>query len=517
MIAGYVRLSRDDDGKNYSSIENQKLIIEQYARTHNMSIDRWYEDDGVSGYLFERPAFSRLIHDLDCGIDTVLAKDFSRIGRHNAKVLLLLDEFMERGKRLIVIDDNYDSAEPDDDVIGIKTWYNEKYVKDTSRKIKSAMGARQKEGTLLVRVPFGYKRNEEVKQKIEIVPREAETVRLIFELYLHGDGYRKIAGFLSSQGITTPSMSVWERELEAGKDLKRPVSGSWSDGMVKAILDNDFYTGTLRLHKRERKTVHGKDKRVAREEQIKFEHHHVPVIEEQVFELVQEIKEKRTVCNYRGNRDRGSAFEVLNPFGGCLFCQSCHKRLTQVMRHTKASVRKYYICNTYHTKGKAFCAKSHLIEEKQLMDDLLNCLRLYRMIYYDKLASCGIAVLRRPEAILHEKKESVRKEIADVKKQLKTLAAQEIKILSVDPADADIMSESYTSLKADLLFRIHKLEEKLQEPEQGAETESADQSRTMLDILDRILEKGELTRKDMETVVERITVDENGYPFIEFR
>ncbi len=60
------------------------------------------------------------------------------------KVLLLLDEFQERGKHLVVIDDNYDSMEPADDTIGIKTWFNERYVKDTSKKIKRAIGAKQK-------------------------------------------------------------------------------------------------------------------------------------------------------------------------------------------------------------------------------------------------------------------------------------------------------------------------------------------------------------------------------------
>lgn len=144
MNAGYVRLSRDDDKRNYISIENQKLIIKQYAASQNTVIDRWYEDDGVSGYKFDRPGFQQLMEDLDKDIDTVFVKDFSRLGCHNAKVLLLLDEFQERGKRLVVIDDNYDSLSPDDDVIGIKTWYNEKYVKDTSKKIRRVLGARQK-------------------------------------------------------------------------------------------------------------------------------------------------------------------------------------------------------------------------------------------------------------------------------------------------------------------------------------------------------------------------------------
>ena len=95
MNAGYVRLSRDDDKKNYVSIENQKLIISQYAAEHGAFIDCWYEDDGISGYVFDRPGFKQMMADLEKEIDTVYVKDFSRLGRHNARVLLLLDEFKE--------------------------------------------------------------------------------------------------------------------------------------------------------------------------------------------------------------------------------------------------------------------------------------------------------------------------------------------------------------------------------------------------------------------------------------
>ena len=204
MNVGYVRLSRDDDKRNYVSIENQKLIINQYAAERNIVIDRWYEDDGVSGYIFDRPGFNQLMSDLDKDVETVFVKDFSRLGRHNAKVLLLLDEFQEREKHLIVIDDNYDSYNPDDDTIGIKTWYNERYVKDTSKKIRRAIGARQKEGTLMTQPPFGYVRNEKNKEILEIVPKEAEYIKMVFELYLNGSGYRKIANYLTDLGVPTP-------------------------------------------------------------------------------------------------------------------------------------------------------------------------------------------------------------------------------------------------------------------------------------------------------------------------
>ena len=76
MNAGYVRLSRDDDKRNYVSIENQKLIINQYAADHGVVIDRWYEDDGISGYIFDRPGFQQMMADLDKDIDTVYVKDF---------------------------------------------------------------------------------------------------------------------------------------------------------------------------------------------------------------------------------------------------------------------------------------------------------------------------------------------------------------------------------------------------------------------------------------------------------
>ena len=67
--------------------------------------------------------------------------------------------------------------------------------------------------------------------------------------------------------------------------------------MIKEILDNDFYIGTFRLKKRARNTVHGKDKRVPKEEQCIFENHHPAIIDKATFALVQELKEKRNRTN----------------------------------------------------------------------------------------------------------------------------------------------------------------------------------------------------------------------------
>ena len=516
MNAGYVRLSRDDDHKNYVSIENQKLIINQYAADHGAVIDRWYEDDGISGYIFDRPGFQQMMADLDKDIDTVYVKDFSRLGRHNAKVLLLLDEFQERGKHLIVIDDNYDSMDSSDDTIGIKTWFNERYVKDTSKKIKRAIGAKQKEGTLMTQPPFGYRRNEKDKTILEIVPKEAEFIKLVYELYISGSGYRKIANYLTDQGIPTPSMVRHERELEEGRMTKRNIATKWTDSMVKDLLDNDFYIGIFRLKKRARNTVHGKDKRVPKEEQCIFENHHPAIIDKATFSLVQELKKKRNRTNYRGSRGQWLGSEIPNPFGSCLFCKDCGSRLTPIKRKTSSRERKYYICTTYNTKGKSYCSKAHLIEEEDLMEDVLNYIKMCRNALCEVIATYDLKDFEAEKKTVEKKRQELQAMVAEKKSQLKVMLAQKVKDLSASAGNEDLINETYESLQSDLLSQIHGLEMQIKELDETAiETPDVkDKLKNALDVVDKIIAGGTLDRRDIELLIEKIVVDEDGMPEI---
>lgn len=516
MNAGYVRLSRDDDHKNYVSIENQKLIINQYAADHGAVIDRWYEDDGISGYIFDRPGFQQMMADLDKDIDTVYVKDFSRLGRHNAKVLLLLDEFQERGKHLIVIDDNYDSMDSSDDTIGIKTWFNERYVKDTSKKIKRAIGARQKDGTLMTQPPFGYRRNEKDKTLLEIVPQEAENIKLVYELYISGSGYRKIANYLTDQEIPTPSMVRHKREMEEGRITKRSIATKWTDSMVKDLLDNDFYIGTFRLRKRARNTVHGKDKRVPKDEQCIFENHHPAIIDKATFSLVQELKEKRNRTNYRGSRGQWLGSEIPNPFGSCLFCKDCGSRLTPIKRKTSSRERKYYICTTYNTKGKSYCSKAHLIEEEDLMEDVLTYIKMCRNALCEVIATYDLKDFEAEKKSIEEKCQELHTAISERKNQLKVLLTQKVKDLSVAAGNEELINETYDSLQKDLLAQIHGLELQLTELDETAiETPDVkDKLKNALDVVDKIIAGGTLDRRDIELLIDRIDVDESGMPEI---
>lgn len=515
MTAGYVRLSKDDDKRNYSSIENQKLIIRQYAAEQNLVIDRWYEDDGVSGYLFDRPGFNRLMEDLEKDIDTVFVKDFSRLGRHNARILLLLDHFKEKGIHLIIIDDHYDSENSDDDTIGITTWFNERYVKDTSKKIRHAINAKQKAGTLITRPPFGYQRTGHDEKELVIIPKEAETIRLIFNLYVQGLGYRKISDYLTQQKIPTPSMVRRKHELEAGQNSSRPISLKWSDGMVKDILGNDFYIGVFRLRKRARKSVHGKDIRIPKEEQYVFENHHPSIVDPMTFGLVQELRGKRIKSGYKGRRGGSTAAGNLAPFGSCLFCKDCNGKLTQIKRKSPSGERQYYICSTYNSKGKNYCPKSHLVKEQDLINDLVYYLQLCRNTLCQKISSYNENDLGLNQNFIEEKITAIQTEITEAKKQFQILLTQKINDISANPDKENLIKESYDSVQLDLTTQICTLENRLNKLKNTkAKTAAKEQPQTALEILDQIILKKNLNRKDIELLIECIYIDENGFPEI---
>ena len=81
MIIGYSRLSIDDEKTKYVSIENQKRIIAKYAAEHRLVIDKWFEDDGYSGYTMDRPLFSEIKYLVDENlVDLILSNEvFDRI------------------------------------------------------------------------------------------------------------------------------------------------------------------------------------------------------------------------------------------------------------------------------------------------------------------------------------------------------------------------------------------------------------------------------------------------------
>ena len=113
----YERLSRDDklSGESFS-IQNQKIMLEDFARRNGYLRFKHFTDDGVSGTRFDRPGFMAMMEEVEDGnVEAIIIKDMSRMGRDYLKVGQVMEILRQRGVRLIAINDNVDSVNGDND------------------------------------------------------------------------------------------------------------------------------------------------------------------------------------------------------------------------------------------------------------------------------------------------------------------------------------------------------------------------------------------------------------------
>ena len=364
-IAGYARISVDDElDRDNVSIENQKAIIEDFVRQKFPgSTLTFYEDRDRSGYTFEqREGYQAMRRGLvSHQYDILIVKDFSRFSRRNSRGLVELEDLRDAGVRIISIGDGIDFPN-DDDWLKIQFQFliNEMPVTDTSKKVRNVIKRRQADGKWICAAPYGYMIN--ARQEFEIVPTEADIVRTIFRLYNEeGWGYKKIAGYLTDQGIPTPRMAERDRKEAAGKEYHRAVKRDWAIVTVQGILDNDFYIGTLRQGKYSRKKINGKDILQDVDEQIVIEKHHQAIIDYRTFATTRALREKRSTSHYRGIK------KYDNVYSGFLTCGDCGAPMFAMSRK---ELKPAYTCGTYHRRGRAGCTSHHIRVDK--LDELLK-------------------------------------------------------------------------------------------------------------------------------------------------
>jgi DNA invertase Pin-like site-specific DNA recombinase len=341
-IGIYVRESRDDYGEKHETIETQRELLVDYACRHGLGqVCSIYEDDNVSGSGFERAGIERLREDVLTGrIDLLLVKDLSRLGRNNAKTLQFLDFLEEYGVRVLSSDGRYDSR-LGDDLVGIETWANERYVRDISRKIRSSLRFKIQRGEYVGHAPFGYRKLEGKGNRLFIDDFQAETVRSIYRLYLSGLGYAAIAARLNEDGHPSPG------------------GGSWNKIAVRRILVSSVYIGDTVQGVSERVSFKSKKtRRLPREAWVVTEDTHEAIVPEEVFQEVQKKREGRG----NGGRSGGTPHkEVIHVFRGLIRCGDCGSALYA----RKAAGGIAYVCGNYCRYGKKACT-SHFIYEDEI-------------------------------------------------------------------------------------------------------------------------------------------------------
>ena len=504
---GYGRLSRDDGDDESTSIFNQKRIIEEFAKQHNFTVDEFYIDDGYSGFSMDRPDFNRLKVALNNNeVDTIIVKNLSRLGRHNAGVQLFLENIEKDGKRVISIDERYDTHnESSHDMVGITTWVNEKYIKDTSRNVRRAIGIMQKEGRYISNVPYGYELDLFNKGSYHIDETCAMYVKEIFNLYLDGYGLAAIARILTERNVPNSTTIIKQRLERRGQTYKGSNGTKWVSGTILGMLRNDFYIGTLTLGKTKRRTINGKRIFQPEENLIKFEDAHEPIIDKRTFRLVQEMLIERSNSHYRGEKNRVDS----KAFIGKLYCADCGLKMTSTSSKSESYIR--YVCRTYNLYGTKHCS-SHVINERELKEALTMFLIGCRNNLAEAIGDLDDIIKKEYGKTSNNTIEILEKDLERANQEVKILLEQKMKDVMKNPSMADIIDNTYTNMINDKYSQIKSLTTQLEDSRKNAldGNEIRKDLGNVLDIFDNIINTQNINKKQVNSIVDKIIVHEDG-------
>lgn len=262
----------------------------RYAKNEGWEIFRVYSDDNKSGKFSDeddkREGFRQMLSDAQMRkFDIVLCKTQSRFSR-NASVVEKYVEglFREWDIRFVTVVDNADNFDTrNKKARQINSLVNEWFLEDLSENIKEVYMYKMKKGEYLAPfAPYGYRKDEKIKNHLVIDKDEAETVKRIFEMYISGLSGEKIADALNLENIPSPSAA------------KGRVSGRWKGDSVYRILHNKAYIGTVHQHREESYSYKSRRRRKVPEyEQIEVRNAHEAIIEEETFNRAQERFSRR--------------------------------------------------------------------------------------------------------------------------------------------------------------------------------------------------------------------------------
>ena len=295
-VAIYVRLSEEDRDKTDNtqdsrSISNQKELLRNYCKERNWEIYDIYCDDDYAGADRNRPEFKKLIQDASkCLFDIVLCKSLSRFTRE----IELVEKYIHGlfplwGIRFISVVDNTDSNDKrNKKARQITGLINEWYLEDMSENIKSVLTDRRKMGKHIGSFAlYGYIKDKNNKGNIIPDKEAAETVRLIFKLYLEGYSMSSIATQLNNLNIPCPS----EYKRLRGVKYKNSKSGKlWKYPAISSILRNEMYIGNMVQGKFESVSYKTKLNRpVKKDKWLIVENTHEPIIDKDTWNKVQTL------------------------------------------------------------------------------------------------------------------------------------------------------------------------------------------------------------------------------------
>lgn len=502
----YIRLSKEDESEGPSqSVQNQESLLREFVQQHRLIVYDTYIDDGWSGTSFDRPAFQRMITDIEeKKVNMVITKDLSRLGRD----YILTGHYMERyfpehRVRYISLLDGIDTGVDStaNDITPFRAIMNDMYAKDISKKIKSVKRDKQRKGQFIGGKPvYGYKMHPTEKNKIVIDEEVAPIVRRIFALALSGMSCRNIAALLNQEGVPTPA-------TYAGLPVARPgpYTGLWSSERISDMLQNETYIGNM-VQGRSVKISY-KSKKCLKQDPANWvivEGTHEPLVDAETFRKV------RMLVNSR-KHTRSRTYDFL--LKGLIFCHECGYPLAVLNRkNAKGEDVLYFVCRTYQRFTKAGVCTCHSIKEKTVTDAVIAKVWAVCQAYLNPDELLPVA----QEAVENARKQSsLESELQALQSKIDSLTAN-LDRMYTDRLSGLLPEADFQRIFGRIKLEREQLEEKRQELEmrQKSPVRSEDRAR---ELVQRFIEIAGESRELLVSLIERVELTEDKEVIIKFR
>lgn len=510
ITALYARLSDDDpenekkgvgSDKESNSIQNQRMILYDYARAHGYLHPQFFYDDGVSGTTFERPGFKKMEELIEAGkVSTVIVKDLSRFGRNYLEVGNYLEVvYPTLGVKFIAIQENVDTLSGSGtEMMPFHNIFNEWYASQTSKKVRAVWAMKAANGLRTnFNVPFGYIRDPEDQEKWLIDEPAAEVVRKIFALCLAGKGPDQIARQLERENVLTPS--AYYHAL-GSKKANHPMPKNpygWKDSSVCSILANRSYTGcTVKL--KTTTVSHKVHKMVYKpeDEWVVTPNTQEAIIDEDTWLRVQELRE---------NKRRPTATGRTSLFSGLVYCPDCGSKLYFCAAKSLRKDQEFFRCANYKS-GRGECT-IHFIRDVVLqkivleaVGELADFVRCYEPVFLYLIAKNNESGRKQEMKDLKLEIDAARRRIDELDRLISRIYEDNV-LGRLSDERYERMSAGYEKEQHDLVTSVAENERRLREMEKERTDLHA-----LLKGLREFTKVRELTPELVNTLIRRIEI-----------
>ena len=476
-VGMYIRLSREDGDKQESeSISNQRNILQRYVKENDLCFVKEYVDDGVSGTTFDRAGFNEMLQDIeDKNINMVITKDLSRLGRDYIKTGFYIEDYFPKNNvRYVAITDGIDTYldSTNNDITPFKAIMNDMYAKDISKKIRSVYKEKQKQGEYLCSTTaYGYKKHPSIKNKLVVDRKVKSVVEKIFDMYSNGHGSSEIVNYLNNNKYLSPS---GYRKTGAVQDENK-TGYNWNEVTLCNVLRNEVYIGNTVQNKKSVISYKVKKIRtVEKENQIRVNNTHEPIIDKDTFEKVQCILEKR------GTNTKLKYDYLLR---GVLYCYHCKRKLQIVLKKNSkrnSKAHPYITCSDAKERGCYPLSMNYEKLERHIIDIVKKICR----IYADK--EVFARVYEKDQNKTLDIREGYRNKLSQVNKAINEIN-NDLDKMYMDKLRGVLQEEDYIRVSQKLKFERIKLNEHKKELEQ-----KLSQTEEKMDNKNKIKEEKEL-------------------------